>query len=135
MTSNGSPGPSLGLRRSNTALLTTFRRTGEPVATPVSIAVIGESAWFATAADSGKAKRLARNPDVLVAPCSVTGKVLGESVPARARVLPVQDRRRARRLLRPTSALFWSYLNYRVRGKRMNFYELIPRERVCRRRR
>jgi AcrR family transcriptional regulator len=29
---------------------------------PISVALAGDRAWFVTAADSGKAKRLARNP-------------------------------------------------------------------------
>ena len=115
-----------GLRRSGTALLTTYRRNGDPVATPVSVAVAGDRAWFVTAADSGKAKRLARNPEVTLAPCTVGGKPLGQPVGGRARLLRGQDRRRARRRLRPTTSLFWSYVGYRLRGKAMRLYEVTP---------
>jgi hypothetical protein len=58
---------------SGTALLTTYRRGGAAVATPVSIAVAAERAYFVTPADSGKAKRLAGYNRVQLAPCTVAG--------------------------------------------------------------
>jgi hypothetical protein len=58
---------------SGTALLTTYRRGGAAVATPVSIAVAAERAYFVTPADSGKAKRLAGCNRVQLAPCTVGG--------------------------------------------------------------
>ena len=115
--------------RSGTALLTTFRRNGDRVATPISVAVASDRAWFVTAADSGKAKRLARNPEVTLAPCTVGGKALGLPVDGRARLLQDQDRRRARRLLRPTTSLFWSFVGYRLRGRTMQLYEVTPADR------
>ena len=114
------------LRASSTALLTTFRRRGGAVSTPVSIALGGGRAYFVTAADSGKAKRLARDTSVTLAPCTVSGKVLGQTVRGRARLLVGDERQRARRRLRPTTSLFWSFVLYRVQGKTMNFYEVVP---------
>jgi uncharacterized protein len=114
------------LAASSTALLTTFRASGEGVATPVSIALEGGRAYFVTAADTGKVKRLAREPRVTLAPCTVSGKVVGETVSGQARTLPVHGGRRNRRLLRPTRSLFWSHLLYRLRGKTMNVYEVVP---------
>jgi PPOX class probable F420-dependent enzyme len=72
---------------SGTALLTTYRRGGAAVATPVSIAVAAERAYFVTPADSGKAKRLAGCNRVQLAPCTVGGTPLGEAVDGRARLL------------------------------------------------
>ena len=66
------------LESSKTALLTTFRRGGEAVGTPLSIAVAGDKAYFVTASDSGKAGRLAHTPRVTLAPCTLIGKVTGE---------------------------------------------------------
>lgn len=114
------------LTASSTALLTTFRASGEGVATPVSIALEDECAYFVTAADTGKAKRLARDPRVTLAPCTASGKVVGETVSGQARRLPGQESRRGRRLLRPTRSLFWSYLLYRLRGETMHVYEVVP---------
>jgi uncharacterized protein len=111
---------------SGTALLTTFRRSGEAVSTPVSVALGDGRAYFVTAADSGKAKRLARDPNLTLAPCTRRGRVLGATVRGRARLLEGEERRRAHGLLRPTAPLWWSYLLYRLRGKTMRLYEVTP---------
>ncbi|MFC9837999.1 PPOX class F420-dependent oxidoreductase [Rhodococcus sp. NPDC127530] len=55
--------------------LTTFRRSGEPVSTPVWIARDGDDLIVITPADSGKVKRLRNNPSVELCPCSRRGKV------------------------------------------------------------
>jgi uncharacterized protein len=60
--------------------LTTFRRTGVPVATPVWAAPDGESLIVWTRADSGKVKRLRHTPRVTVAPCDIRGRVEGPVV-------------------------------------------------------
>ena len=52
-----------------------------------------------TRSDSGKVKRLRRNPRVRVAPCSMRGRVRGPEVWATARVLPAGDWSGARRLI------------------------------------
>ena len=128
MTAIGSTPPFASLRVSRTALLTTFRANQEGVSTPVSIALVGERAYFITAADSGKAKRLARDPSLTLAPCTTTGEVLGETVRGRARLLGREERRQLRRLVRPTGPLFWTLILYRLRGKTMNLYEVVPVE-------
>jgi PPOX class probable F420-dependent enzyme len=116
------------LEGSKTALLTTYRRGGEAVATPLSIVVAGGKAYFVTAADSGKAKRLAHTDRVTLAPCTVGGKVNGETVHGRARRLgPAERRTAAKGLLKPTQGLFWSLVMYRwFHGKRMELYEVVP---------
>src|SRR5215218_9777751 len=78
-------GPFGPLAGSKTALLTTYRPGGEAVATPLSIAVANGKVYFVTAGDSGKARRLADNPEATLAPCTVSGKVTGEAVEGRAR--------------------------------------------------
>ena len=115
-----------GLSRSSTALLTTFRTTGEGVPTPVSIALVDRLVYFTTSDRSGKARRLARSDRVDLAPSTVGGVPLGDTVQGRARALDGADRRHARRLLRPTRALFWSYWTYRIRGNSMIIYEVRP---------
>jgi PPOX class probable F420-dependent enzyme len=115
------------LESSKTALLTTFRRGGEAVGTPLSIAVAGDKAYFVTASDSGKAGRLAHTPRVTLAPCTVIGKVTGETVAGRARLLEPEERRRAAKgLLRPTGGLFWSLVAYRLQGRKMVLFEVVP---------
>jgi uncharacterized protein len=116
------------LQGSTTALLTTFRRGGEAVGTPLSIVVTGGKAYFVTAGDSGKAKRLAHTDRVTLAPCTLGGKVTGDTVAGRARRLPPDERRQAAKgLLKPTKSLFWSLVTYRlVHGKKMELFEVVP---------
>jgi hypothetical protein len=116
------------LEGSKTALLTTFRPGGEAVGTPLSIAVNGDKAYFVTATDSGKARRLAHTDRVTLAPCKVNGTVTGETVPGRARRVPPEERRTtAKGLLKPTQGLFWSLLAYRLfHGRKMELYEVVP---------
>lgn len=64
--------------------LTTFKRDGTPVATPVWLARDGETLVVTTEGTSGKAKRLRNNPDVLIASCDMRGRLTSEQIPARA---------------------------------------------------
>ena len=48
-------------------MLTTYRRDGTPVSTPVSIAVDGDRAVFRSCREAGKTCRLRRAPTVEVA--------------------------------------------------------------------
>jgi uncharacterized protein len=105
-------------------LLTTYRRNGEPVATPVSIAVWAGAVYFVTPATSGKARRLAAGPGVTLAPAAVRGTVTGPATHGLARLLNRAERKRVRRLVLPGGPLFWSYLLYRIRGHRMYVYEV-----------
>lgn len=68
-------------------LLTTFRKSGEPVSTPVWFVLFGGKIFVWTGETTGKVKRLRRNPQVNIAPCTFTGKPLGESISACARIL------------------------------------------------
>ena len=113
------------LAESKTVLLTTFRASGQGVSTPVSLAVRAGRAYFVTPSDSGKAKRLARCSRVELTPCTTSGTPVGITVGGRAR--PVEGTvARDRGLLRPAGPVFWSWLMYRARGRRMRFYEVEP---------
>jgi uncharacterized protein len=78
------------LRPEKTILLTTFKRDGTPVRTPVSIAFDGDRAFFRSYDKAWKTKRIRNNPSVEAAPATIRGKPTGPSVPARA-VLLVGD--------------------------------------------
>lgn len=67
-------------------LLTTFRRNGQPVGTPVWVVRDGDALAVWTAADSGKVKRIRRSGEVIVAPCDVRGNPLGPAVPGHASI-------------------------------------------------
>lgn len=55
-------------------LLTTFRKDGTPVATPIWAVRDGADLVVWTVTDSWKVKRLRRNPSVLVQACDTRGK-------------------------------------------------------------
>ena len=57
-------------------LLTTFRKNGDGVATPVWIVALPDgTGGFTTEIDSGKVKRVRNNPSVTLQPCNLRGKV------------------------------------------------------------
>lgn len=64
------------------ASLTTYRANGEPVATPVWVVGLADGrlgVW--TASDSGKVRRLERDPRVTLQPCNVRGTVRDATSP------------------------------------------------------
>jgi PPOX class probable F420-dependent enzyme len=71
--------------------LTTYRKSGAEVTTPVWFAEHQERLYVVTDAQSGKAKRLRNRTDVKVGPCTARGESLGPTVPALARILPVGE--------------------------------------------
>jgi PPOX class probable F420-dependent enzyme len=71
--------------------LTTFRKSGIPVVTPVWFVKEGEKLVIWTAKDSGKAKRLGNNPSVQLGPSDHGGNLLGATVDGKARFLPSGD--------------------------------------------
>ncbi len=75
------------VRAAKTILLTTFKRDGTPIGTPVSIAFDGDRAFFRSYDKAWKTKRLRRNPHVEVAPSTLRGKPVGPSVTALATLL------------------------------------------------
>ena len=79
--------------------LTTYRRDGSPVSTPVWF-VEDEGRLFAiTGADSYKVKRLRRNPACMVGPCSARGVPRGAAIPAVVEFLPELEHARVDELM------------------------------------
>jgi PPOX class probable F420-dependent enzyme len=68
--------------------LTTFKRDGTPVSTPVwVVSDDGERLLVWSAAKTWKVRRIQRDPRVLVAPSNFRGKERGERLEAAARVI------------------------------------------------
>jgi PPOX class probable F420-dependent enzyme len=87
--------------------LTTFKRDGTAVACPVwVVSDDSKRLLVSTGAETGKAKRLRRNPRVLVAPASATGKVRGEQIEARGRLLDPADGAPVAKLIRDKYGLW-----------------------------
>jgi PPOX class probable F420-dependent enzyme len=85
--------------RQKTVLVTTYRRDGRPVGTPVSLAVDGDHAYLRSFEQAGKTRRIHRNPRVAVAPSTARGRPTGPAIQATARRLEGAESRRAARLL------------------------------------
>lgn len=77
------------LQGHNFMSLTTFRKSGEAVVTPVWFAQEEDWLYVYTNLTSGKVKRIRHTPNVTVAPCKYNGELLGETLPATVRLIPV----------------------------------------------
>jgi PPOX class probable F420-dependent enzyme len=75
-------------------LLTTFRRDGRAVPTPLWVVPDGTGLGFWTPAGTGKLKRIHNNGRVTVAPCDLRGNPKGEAIEAYARIGGPADRAR-----------------------------------------
>lgn len=71
--------------------LTTFRRTGAAVSTAVWVSPAGDGLVVLTGAQTGKAKRLRRDPRVELRECSVRGRVRPGAPIVHARAEVVAD--------------------------------------------
>jgi uncharacterized protein len=76
-------------------LVVTYRRSGEPVPTPVWFGVADAKLYFRSEERVGKIKRIRNNGRVLVSPCDSRGKPKGPGVEAQARILPPREEGRA----------------------------------------
>jgi PPOX class probable F420-dependent enzyme len=79
--------------------LTTFRKNGVAVATPVWFGEDGDRLYVMTRSDMGKTKRVRNNAKVRVAPCTIRGKVRGAEFAAAARILPPEEQGHARKMI------------------------------------
>lgn len=99
--------PFKGLAGGRYIRLTTFRRNGRAVPTPVWFARVGESLYVVTGRNTGKAKRIRNNPDVALAPSDFRGRPKGRDGRAVARITDERKGGVADRALR--SKYGWQY--------------------------
>jgi len=79
--------------------LTTFRKNGAGVPTPVWFGEDGDKLYVMTGSFSGKYKRIRSNPQVRVAACTIRGKIAGPQFTASARILPPAEHESARQAI------------------------------------
>jgi hypothetical protein len=79
--------------------LTTYRKTGQAVPTPVWFAQQGDKLYVITQEDSGKVKRIRHTSRVVVEPCTARGESLGPALEARARELNADEGKLANKAL------------------------------------
>ena len=108
--------------------LTTFRKTGVAVSTPVWFAQDGNRLVMTTDASAGKVKRIRNNPRVELAPSDMRGKALGDAkaVQAQARILQGDEASTAEKLLKKKYGLQWSLFGLAARNNDRIFIEITP---------
>jgi PPOX class probable F420-dependent enzyme len=100
-----------GFRGARQALMVTFKRSGEPVPTPVNFGLSDNRRLvFRSEPHVAKVKRIRHDPHVRVCPCNLRGKPRGPVVEGLARILPESESERAHDALesnwRPEMKLF-----------------------------
>ena len=92
--------------------LSTFRKSGAAVPTPVWFARLGENLYVVTGRNTGKAKRIRNNPDVTLAPSDFRGRPKGPDIRAVAGVTDEKRGGPADRALRGKYG--WQYRAFEV---------------------
>ena len=87
------------LRNAKYISLTTFKRDGTAVPSPVWFSLDQSRIVLFTAASAGKVKRIRNSAKVRVARCTVSGKVTGTQHDGTARLLPASEAARVEALL------------------------------------
>jgi len=72
---------------SRTINLTTIRKSGTLVHTPVWVIKDGNIGYVRTSKSAGKIKRLKNNHKAFISPCTSSGKVTGDKIEVKAEVL------------------------------------------------
>lgn len=115
------------LHVSSVALLTTYRRTGQGVCTPVGIRFGEGKAYFTTWSTTGKVKRMANNPRVTLAPCTRRGRTIGPTIEGVARRMDDAEAEwvSARLFRKSLWGRLWDRI-YTLRGWQPVLYEISP---------
>lgn len=98
------------LDRSWTVLLTTFKRDGTPIPTPVNLAIEDQHGYFRTYSKAWKTKRIRNHPGVEIAPSTFRGKPTGKPIVATARLLSGDEDAHARAAIGHRHPIFQRFL-------------------------
>ena len=118
--------------RQKTAVLTSYRRDGTPVATPLSVIADGDRLLIRTYQNAWKTRRMRNRPEVEIAPSTRSGRPTGPAIRAVAHQLEGAESRRAARLLaRKYPGLQgimvpWTHRTFRAKYGATLHYELVP---------
>ncbi len=117
------------LKQHKCVSITTYRKNGKPVPTPVWFALENDKLYVATEPDSGKVKRIRNNPDVLLAPCTQRGKLIGPTMKGVAHVLPAEYEAQVKAALKRKYGWMMRIGNFvdKISGKKRDCYlEITP---------
>jgi PPOX class probable F420-dependent enzyme len=112
-----------------TVLLSSFRRDGTSVGTPVNIAVEDDHAFIRSFDAAWKVKRMRGNPVVEVAPSTFGGSPRGPATRFRARRLEGSEAAHAARLIEAKHPILQGILvplGHRLKRVRTLYFELTP---------
>jgi PPOX class probable F420-dependent enzyme len=115
--------------RRRTALLTTYKRDGSGVDTPVTIVVEDDHAFIRTYDRAWKAKRMRNQPRVRIAPSTVGGKPRGPALDARAVLLDGAEADHAARAIARRQRVLQGVvvpLFHRLKHYRTLHYRVVP---------
>lgn len=109
--------------------LTTFRKNGQPVPTPVWFAQDGERLYVMTVDNTGKVKRVRNSSRVQVGPSDRRGRPTGPLAEGVARMLPSEDAPRANALLNQKYGLLKRMfdLAQKIQSTPRVYLEIVPR--------
>jgi PPOX class probable F420-dependent enzyme len=114
------------------ALLSTYRRDGRPVSTPVNVVVDGDRILFRTYEQTGKFKRLSNDSHVTLQACDARGRETSDFVlHGVARLLAGESDVQAGRQIDAKYPLFQRRLvrlAHRLAGYRTVHFEVLPTE-------
>src|SRR5438270_3994719 len=112
--------------KGHTTILTSFRRNGMGVGTPVGSVASQGKLYFMTPANTWKVKRLASDSRITVAPGTFKGEALGPAIEGTARRLTGSEVKPARDLLRVgVLGHFWGIIfDLRYPGDKTAVYEI-----------
>jgi len=107
--------------------LTTFRKSGKLVSTPVWFVEKNDKLCVWTQLTSGKVKRLRHNSRVTLAPCTMGGKVIGPTVEGIARLVSPQEKEEVRLLLHAKYGWMQRLFSFIHRHDEMTVLEIAAR--------
>ncbi len=89
-----------------------YRKNGEPVRTPVWFIERNGTLFVRTDSDTGKVKRIRRNPRIRIAPCTIRGKPRGAWISAEASFAGAEEAEEAYQLLKKKYGLQYRAIRF-----------------------
>ncbi len=106
--------------------LTTFRKSGEPVSTPIWFVEREISIYVWTEKNSWKVKRLSNDSRVRVAPSTVRGRVVGPSADGTAQIVSSEVKEEIENLMAAKYGWMMRLYSFLCRNKEMVVVEINP---------
>tara|TARA_Y100000782_G_C10108873_1_gene233629 strand:- start:21 stop:407 length:387 start_codon:yes stop_codon:yes gene_type:complete len=77
---------------SRTINLTTYKKSGDVVHTPVWVVTDGTLGYIRTSKSAGKIKRIKNNHKAIIASCTSSGKITGDKIEIKAEVMELSHK-------------------------------------------